>query len=235
MLERFIQAVRTDAPGAEEAAATRARLKDRFPAGAVRRMTQLGLFVGAVLGELEPGEGDALVYSTQFGEGRALEGYLDSFPSASPTLFQTSIHPSGAQQGLIGRQRCLCEFFPLAGGANLVASAAQAALLSTAGRVLWCGGEEIGTWLVPHGAASDRAFAFALALTRSRTADTFGRVGVVLCEGWANRPGVPRLGGDASPSHAGALPLADWFGLLHGRQAFAGAVAPGWKLRLEWS
>jgi hypothetical protein len=217
MLERFIQAVRTDAPGSEEPAATRDRLKSRFAPGAVRRMTQLGMFVGAVLGELQPGEDDALVYATQFGEGRALEGYLDSFPVASPTLFQTSIHPSGAQQGLIGRQRSVREFFPLAGGNQLVATAVQAALLAHAERVLFCGGEERGTWLVPHGAASDRAFAFALALTATRSGETCGRIAL-----------------EASVDAAGALALADWFELLHNRRPFAGAVAPGWRLVLEW-
>ena len=217
MLERFIQAVRTDAPGAEEPAATRDRLKSRFAPGAVRRMTQLGMFVGAVLGELQPGEDDALVYATQFGEGRALEGYLDSFPSASPTLFQTSIHPSGAQQALIGRQRCVREFFPLAGGNQLVATAVQAALLAHAERVLFCGGEERATWLVPHGAASDRAFAFALGLTRAHAADAVGRIAL-----------------EPVADAAGALALPDWFELLHNRRSFAGAVAPGWRLVLEW-
>ncbi len=217
MLERFIQAVRTDAPEAEEAAATRVRLKDRFAPGVVRRMTQLGLFVGAVLGELQPGEDDALVYATQFGEGRALEGYLDSFPSASPTLFQTSIHPSGAQQGLIGRQRSVREFFPLAGGNQLVATAAQAALLAHAERVLFCGGEERGTWLVPHAAASDRAFAFAIALTRAEGPGALGRLAL-----------------EPAADGAGALALPVWFELLHHRRPFAGAVAPGWRLVLEW-
>lgn len=217
MLERFIQAVRTDAPGYEEPAATRERLKARFAAGAVRRMTQLGLLMGAVLGELEPGEEDTLIYSSQFGESRALEGYLDSFPGASPTLFQTSIHPSGAQQGLIGRQCSVREFFPLAGGAQLVASAAQAALLAAGERALWCGGEERGTWLVAPGAASDRAFAFALALTRTPQPDAEGRLALI-----------------PTPEAAGALALADWFKLLHNRRPFAGAVAPGWRLQLEW-
>lgn len=218
MLERFIQAVRTDDPGAEEPTATRERLKSRFAPGAVRRMTQLGLFVGGVLGELQPGEDDALVYATQYGESRALEGFLDSFPSASPTLFQTSIHPSGAQQGLIGRQRSVREFFPLAGGRNLVATAVQAALLAPAERVLLCGGEERGTWLAPAGMASNRAFAFALALTRARSADTLGRLALV-----------------PAPETAGALALADWFALLRDRRPFDGAVAPGWRLTLDWS
>ena len=210
-------AIATGLSDHEEPAATRERLKTRFAPGAVRRMTQLGLLVGAVLGELEPGEEDTLVYASQFGESRALEGYLDSFPSASPTLFQTSIHPSGAQQGLIGRQRSVREFFPLAGGAQLVASAVQAALLAASERALFCGGEECGTWLVASGAASDRAFAFALALTRTQQSGTVGRI--------ALEPMV-----DAT----GALALADWFEFLHNRRPFAGAVAPGWRLLLEW-
>lgn len=217
MLERFIQAVRTDAPGSEEPTVTRERLKSRFAPGTVRRMTQLGLFVGAVLGELDPGEEDTLVYASQFGESRALEGFLDSFPTASPTLFQTSIHPSGAQQGLIGRQRSVREFFPLAGGAQLVASAVQASLLAASERVLLCGGEERGTWLVAPGAASERAFAFALALTRPRQADAVGRIAL-----------------EPTAEPAGALALCDLFDLLHNRRAFAGPVAPGWRLILEW-
>ncbi|MFT3830648.1 MAG: hypothetical protein QM691_13175 [Opitutaceae bacterium] len=218
MFERFIQAVRTDDPGAEEPAATRERLKSRFAPGAVRRMTQLGLFVGGVLGELQPGGDDALVYATQYGESRALEGFLDSFPAASPTLFQTSIHPSGAQQGLIGRQRSVREFFPLAGGAQLVATAVQAALLAPAERVLFCGGEERGTWLAPAGMASARAFAFALALTRARSADMIGRLALARAA-------------DAS----GALTFVDWFELVRDRRSFDGAVAPGWRLQLNWS
>ncbi len=217
MLERYIQVVRTDDPGSEEPAATRERLKGRFAPGTVRRMTQLGLFVGAALGELEPGEEDILVYATQFGESRALEGFLDSFPSASPTLFQTSIHPSGAQQGLIGRQRSVREFFPLAGGAQLVGSAVQAALLAPSERVVLCGGEERGTWLVASGAASHRAFAFALALTRTRQSGTVGRISL-----------------EPTAESAGTLALSDWFEHLHHRRAFAGPVAPGWRLTLEW-
>lgn len=216
MFERYIQTVYTDEPGAEDPAATRERLKSCFVPGSVRRMTQLGLLVGAALGRLEPGEGDTLVYATQFGEGRALEGYLDSFPSASPTLFQTSIHPSGAQQGLIGRQRRVREFFPLAGGSQLVAAALQVAALAESERVLFCGGEERGGWLVQHGAASDRAFAFAMALTRTSAADTCGRI--VLEPACENT----------------VLTLPAWFELLHHRRPFAGAVARDWRIKLEW-
>lgn len=217
MPELHIHAVHTDDPGAEESAASRERLKGRFAPGAVRRMTQLGLLVGAVLAELQPGENDTLVYATRYGESRALEGYLDSFPGASPTLFQTSIHPSGAQQGLIGRQRSVREFLPLAGGRLLVASALQAALLAPAERVVLCGGEERGTWLATAGLASERTFAFALGLGRERGPAPLGRLTL-----------------EAEPAAAGALALPDWFELLHHRRPFAGAVAPGWRLVLEW-
>src|SRR5258706_4063539 len=49
--------------GAEDPAVTRERYKERFPRGATRRMTQLGLLVGAVLDELVPRPDDALVYA----------------------------------------------------------------------------------------------------------------------------------------------------------------------------
>ena len=115
MLERFIQNIFTDDAGAETPTETRERLKGSFAPGATRRMTQLGMVVGAVLGKLEPTAEDTLVYASTFAESRSLESYLDSFPAASPTLFQTSIHPSGAQQGLIGRQRSLGEVFSHSG------------------------------------------------------------------------------------------------------------------------
>jgi hypothetical protein len=121
MLERYIQALSATDVGLEEPAATRERLKDRFPRGATRRMTQLGLLVGAALEELGPGTDHALVYASGYAETRALEGYLDSFPAASPTLFQTSIHPSAVQQALIGRQLPVREFFPLTGRLHLPA------------------------------------------------------------------------------------------------------------------
>ncbi|MEO5960499.1 MAG: hypothetical protein ABIZ49_05295 [Opitutaceae bacterium] len=165
MLERYLHALSLADVGEEDLAATRERLKERFPRGATRRMTQLGLLVGAALDELAPRSDDAIVYASAFAESRALEGFLESFPSASPTLFQTSIHPSAVQQALINRQHPVGEFFPLTGRAHLVGHALQAALLSPAPRVLVCGGEERGTWLLAHRAASDRTFAFALALS----------------------------------------------------------------------
>ncbi len=217
MLERFITEVRTDDPGAEEPAATRARLKERFPAGAARRMTVLGMLVGAALDDLRPGGDDAIVYASAFGESRALEAFLDSFPEASPTQFQLSIHPSGAQQALIGRQQPVGELFPHAGGEGLPGQALVTALLAPAGRVLGAGGEERGTWLTAAGAAADRTYAWALALTRDPGPAPLGRLEL-----------------SADENEGGLAPEA-WFELLRGRRAYDGPAAPGWRLRLAWS
>jgi hypothetical protein len=218
MLERYLQALSLGEPVGEDLAATRERLKDRFPRGATRRMTQLGLLVGAALEDLAPQPDDALVYASAYAETRALEGYLDSFPSASPTLFQTSIHPSAVQQALISRQLQVGEFFPLTGRAHLPTHAVQAALLAAAPRVLICGGEERGTWLLEKKAASDRTFAFALSLTTLR-AGALARV---------------TLGIATSDVAAQEFTLPEFFDALRNRRPVDVAGAPGLQLNLEW-
>lgn len=218
MLERWITDLRTDDAGLEPAADTRERLRDLFPKGATRRMTQLGLALGSTLGPLRPGGDDAIVYASVHAETRALEAYLDSFPTPSPTLFQTSIHPSSVQQNLILLQQPVRQFLPLTGIDNLPAQALLAALLCEAPRVLLCGGEERGGWLVGHRHASDRTFAFTLALS----ADPTGAVGRV------------RLAA-ASTQAITPLPLSAFFDLLHARRAFDADVSPGRRLTLEWS
>lgn len=176
MIERFLSHVRVELPPADEPpAATRDRLRDKFPRQAVRRMTQLGLLVGATLDGLALGPDDALVYASSFAETRALEDFLTSFPAASPQLFQTSIHPSAVQQVLIGRQQPVARLWPLAGGTRLVEQALLTALLESAPRVALTGGEERGTWMLDHGMASARSFAFGLLLT----ADSAGALGRV--------------------------------------------------------
>lgn len=216
MLERYLQAVSCADAGLEELAATRERLKERFPRGATRRMTQLGLLVGTALEEMAPAADDAIVYASAFAESRALEAYLDSFPSASPTLFQTSIHPSAVQQALIGRQQPIREFFPITGRRHLVGHALQAALLAPAARVLVCGGEERGSWLLNHGRASERTFAFALALTRA--------------------PASARARVTLEPTDEPAIDytLPEFFDSLAARTPIACVAAPGQKLTLEW-
>ena len=216
MLERYLQALSLADPGLEEPAATRERLRERFPRGATRRMTQLGLLVGVALDDLEPRADDAVVYASSYAETRALEAYLESFPTASPTLFQTSIHPSAVQQALITRQHPVGEFFPLTGRRHLVAQALQTAMLSPAPRVLVCGGEERGTWLLEKGYASARTFAFAFALT----AEPEGALARL------------SLGPAAGP--AGGLALEPFFDALAARQTLDVVAAPGLRLTLTW-
>ena len=169
MIERFLHHLRIELPADDETAASaRARLADKFPRTALRRMTHLGLLAGATLDGAPLGPDDALVYATTFAETRALEDFLTSFPAASPLLFQTSIHPGGIQQVLIGRQQPLARLWPLAGRARLVEQALLTALLEPAPRVALVGGEERGTWMLAHGMAAARPFAFAAVLTRER-------------------------------------------------------------------
>jgi hypothetical protein len=230
MLERWITAAHAEDVGDETPAATRERLKNRFPKNATRRMTQLGLLVGAALEPLQPEPDDTLVYASAYAETRALEGYLDSFPNPSPTLFQTSIHPSAVQQSLITHQRPLHQFLPMTGGANLPAQAILAALLANTPRVLLCGGEERGTWLLDHGRASPRTFAFALALCAERPPAPLGRLALLpdsLTAKPAAQAAFPAV--DLAP-----LPLPAFFALLHQRLPFDAAVLPGRRLRLEW-
>lgn len=224
MFDRHITVSRTDDPGLELPAATRDRLKSRFPLGAARRMTQLGMIVGALIEELAPTGEDALIYASSYGETRAIEEYLASFPDASPTLFQTSIHPSAVQQGAISRKRSLREFFPLAGApAELIAPALSVAMTNPAPRVLLVGGEERGTWLRELGLASERTYAFALALDRAPASENASTV----------------LGSlTLSPSSAeepGALSFSQWFDLLHQRKPWTGEIGSGWRLELRWS
>lgn len=169
MTERFLHHLRVERPVATETAVeARTRLAEKFPRSALRRMTHLGLMLGSTLDGVALTPADALVYATTYAETRALEDFLASFPAASPLLFQTSIHPGGIQQVLIGRQQPIGRLWPLAGRERLVEQALLVALLEPADRVVLAGGEERGTWLQEQGMASERAFAFGLMLTRDQ-------------------------------------------------------------------
>ena len=177
MIERYLHHVRIEQPPAGETATeARLRLGEKFPRGAVRRMTHLGMLLGSALDGIAVQPEDAIVYATTFAETRALEDFLSSFPTASPLLFQTSIHPGGLQQVLIGRQQSVARLWPLAGRARLVEHALQTALLEPAERVILTGGEERGTWMEQHQMAAPRAFAFSAILNRT-AAESVGRVG----------------------------------------------------------
>jgi hypothetical protein len=167
MTERFLHQLHVELPAPDETVAgARLRLADKFPRTALRRMTHLGLLIGSTLDGVALGPEDALVFASSFAETRALEDFLTSFPAASPLLFQTSIHPGGVQQVLIGRQQPIARLWPLAGRTRLVEQALLTALIEPAPRVALVGGEERGTWMLGHNMASSRSFAFAAILTR---------------------------------------------------------------------
>jgi len=220
MFTRHIHHLLTDdVPDDESPAATRARLAAHFPPATARRMTQLGMLLGAILNDLAPAPGDAIIYATQYGEGRALETFLDSFPSASPIGFQTSIHPSAVQQTMIRRALPVGEFFPMAGADYLPGQSLLAALLSPAPRVILCGGEERGSWLAPIDAASARSFAHGMVLT--------------------NDPQHAAGNITLTPAPAGApaekLSHAAWFDILHARKNFFGVIVPGWRAEIVFA
>lgn len=218
MLERHLHFVRVEFPDpAEDVAAARIRLAAKFPRTALRRMTHLGLLVGSTLDGIVLTPEDSVVYASTFAETRALEDFLGSFPAASPLLFQTSIHPGGLQQVLIGRQHPVGCLWPLAGGPRLVEHALQSALLDSAPRVILTGGEERGTWMLEFGMAAARPFAFALELRR----DAAGAIGTA------------RFAPDASAADEACPTLEDFARALATRTPLAWRGAGGaWSL--DW-
>jgi len=84
--------------------------------------------------------------------------------------------------------------------------------------VLVCGGEERGTWLLGQGVASERTFAFALALTRTPGGKSLGRIKL-------NPVG----------EEAAECSLAEFFDVLRERRAWSTIVAPGLQLELSWA
>ena len=165
MIRRYV--LRAAAEGPFDGATPDDRAREwtkNFPPNAVRRMTKLGLMLGAALKDFPIGPDDAVIYATTFGETITLARYLESFPTASPLFFQTSIHPSAIEQVLINRACPVRELTPLAGQPDLSAHAALTALLTPGERVLLTGGEEVGSWMRQLDAASNVGFAFALEL-----------------------------------------------------------------------
>lgn len=218
MPEAYVTYVCTDDAGGEDPAATRARLRAGLSPGFGRRATVLGLMIGGVLRGVMEQCGGTTVYASAYGETRTLADFLDTFPHESPTLFQTSVHPSAVQQVMIERKLPIREYVPLAGGPCLAARALAAALLSPSDTVILCGGEERGSWMADIGMASDRSFAFALALRKVRDASTLALL---------------RL--EAAGGGPGGMAFPAWFDLLHTRGNYNGPVSAEWRLGLDWT
>lgn len=151
-------------------------LKSGFPKRVVRRMTRLGMQLSRVLGELELDEACGLVYATSYSEACTIEKYLASFPYPSPQAFQTSIHPGGVEQFLIHNKQPVTEFFPLAGGDDLLLRALDTARLCAGETVVLCGGEERGSWLRDVGLSSETNYAWALKVRRGSDEGSIGRI-----------------------------------------------------------
>jgi hypothetical protein len=216
MIERFLHAVHVSEATNESIEQTRERMKAHVPRASLRRMTQLGLLVSAVLKDVPLSEEDTIVYASTYAETRALEDYLASFPTPSPALFQTSIHPSAIEQALIGRNQPVRTFLPLSGGEGLVAQALLTTLLASAENVILVGGEERGTWLRERKLASERSFAFALHF-RCEPGGAIGRLSLAA--------------GDGDAAHC-----ATWtfFDQLARRETLALSAMPGKHLQLSW-
>ncbi len=227
MIKRFIVRAAAEGPfdGAVPVEKLRALSKNFLP-NAARRMTHLGLLLGEALREFPIDPDDAVIYATTFGETVATGRYLESFPTASPLFFQTSIHPSAIEQVLINRGCPVRELTPLAGQPDLSAQAALAALLTPGKRVLLTGGEEVGTWLRQLDAASNVGFGFALEL--GDTAE--GAVGELCWD--ARRGGGPVTERPASSAAPGDL--HELFFAVRERRALRCASPAGGEIVLSW-
>lgn len=218
VFERFITALVVQPCREETPAATRERVREAFPPGATRRMTQLGMLVGHCLANLAHTPDGTLIYASAFGESRALEDYLASFPEASPTGFQTSVHPSGAQQGLIARRLRCREVFPLSGLESLGGEALLAACLAPGPEAVVAGGDERAGWLTERGVASDTTHAFGLVLAREPGPAPLA---------------VLRLRSTDAESVEG-IDLAALNRMLAERTDHNGPACAGWELDLRW-
>ena len=107
MLERFVHVVSCADGGNEDTAATRERLKDRFPRGATRRMTQLGMLIGTVLEDVHPRSEDALVYASGFAENAGDRGLSRQFSRREsdpvPNLDPSERGPAGTHRAATPR------------------------------------------------------------------------------------------------------------------------------------
>ncbi len=228
MIRRLVRRAAAEGPFDGATPDERAReWTKNFPPNAVRRMTKLGLMLGAALKDFPIEPDDAVVYATTFGESITLARYLESFPTASPLFFQTSIHPSAIEQVLINRACPVRELTPLAGQPDLSAHAALTALLTPGERVLLTGGEEVGSWMRQLDAASNIGFAFALELgpIDALTSDAVGE----LCWTEEGRRDAPSQAPAAVPGD-----LHELFHAIHERQPMRLPCPSGGEVALMW-
>lgn len=147
-------------------AEARVKYKEDFPGRSARRMTHLGMMATLCVRELSVNRATPIIYASAFAESESLEKFIDSFPGASPALFQTSIHPSAVEQALIPQNNAIDRFYPITSDQNLAGKALENCLILAEDEIIVIGGEERGTWLCEFELASDSSFAFGLRLKR---------------------------------------------------------------------
>lgn len=167
MHKRYIQSFQSLFLDTDDEKSGLASAMANLPKRSVRRMSRLGIMLHHLLKDMSLDLRTTLIYGTSFSECTSLESYLDSFPHASPTGFQNSIHPSGIEQALILKKQEVGAFFPLAGQNNLMMQMLKLAFSSQAPDVVLCGGEEKGGWLADYALAYGCSFAFAMHTSNS--------------------------------------------------------------------
>ena len=152
--------------GDDTAAEAKSKRKGEFPGRSARRMTHLGIMVGLCIKRLNTFLETPIIYASAFAESSSLEKFIDSFPQASPALFQSSIHPSAVEQALIQKKQAIRKFYPITSDSNLAGQLLENSFLLSDDKILILGGEERGTWLCPYDLASTESFAFGMLLSR---------------------------------------------------------------------
>ena len=161
-----IEAVEFIDGGCDRAEEARVTFKSHFPGRSARRMTHLGMMVGVCLQKVGIARETPIVFASTFAESASLERFIDSFPEASPAMFQSSIHPSSVEQALIPNKQAIDRFYPITSDRNLSGQILESAFLLAENEITLLGGEEAGSWLCEQRLASCQAFAFGMKLKR---------------------------------------------------------------------
>jgi hypothetical protein len=219
MIEKYIQYCRVWLPNSVDPE-REAALKDRIPRRSARRMSQLGKVAYWLLDGCSPTAEDAIVYGSTYAENRALGKYISGLPdAASPTMFQTSIHPSAVQQALIAKGQPLRTLIPMPGTAEgILEKLCYVALHRPESRTFVLLAEEAGDSLVEYGLAADCTWGIALCVSSVRTADTLGSVA------WSD--------GDDAGDYLTGLAWAEWLGGQQGNRS--GNLPGGGQIRWHW-
>lgn len=218
MISRYIASFKCCFPDPENDAAAVAALVPDIQKRAARRMSLLGRQIFHVMSDIDLDLDTSLIYGTTFTEAKALETFLDSIPYASPTAFQTSIHPGGIEQALIMRRQEVAALFPLAGDRTLFLQMIQTALTCSTPRAVILGGEEKGTWLQEFDLAYPRLFAFSMEI-RKEPGNCAGSIT------WDNE----------NPLESPVLPcLEDAVRALHSRETLIFGSPDHGRFRIDW-